>query len=188
MDRPRNDYEIKMSNLTKKQIHMAKVNAIRRAETLGKKQFITALKFNGYIEYLIEDSKNINTINQLQLIKRKLDSIDDCHLLRRGLINSYRTNKILALFNTSLNQTVVMTIRASKKASEVSCSEVLDIIKKDKDTYELILNSFIKVNELRNILIITNNLKKLDIHQEYQADLMKYRTKEIELLEKSLTE
>jgi hypothetical protein len=188
MNKSENDHKVTTSNLTKKQLHMAKVNVIRRARTLGKKQFITALKFNGYIDSLIEGNKNVNTINQLKLIKAKLESIEDHILLRLGVINTYRTNKILALFNTSLNQTVVMTIKASKKTSTITCSEVLDIIKKDKDTYELILNSFIKMNEIKNILIVINNLKKIDVHHEYTADLVKYRIKEMELLGKALTE
>lgn len=188
MDKSENEYNVAMSNLTKRQLHMTKVNITRKAKTLGKKQFITALKFNGYVDSLIEKNKNVNTINQLKLIKAKLESIEDRKLLHYGAINTYRTNKILALFNTSLNQTVVMKIRAAKKTSTATCSEVLDIIKKDKDTYELILNSLIKINECRNIARMANTLKELDIHHEYTHDLFKYRRKEMELLEKALTD
>lgn len=189
MDKSENEHKLVMSNLTKKQLHMTKVNIIRKAKTQGKKQFITALKFKGYIDFLIKENKNVNADNQLKLIKAKLESIEDSKLLCRGVINTYRTNKILALFNTSLNQTVVMTIQASKKTSTTTtCSDVLGVIKKDKDTYELILNSFIKMNECRSLIRMVNTLKKLDIHHEYTDDLIKYHRKEMELLEKALTD
>lgn len=188
MNTSENEHKVETPKFTKKQIHMGKVNIIRMSKTTGKKQFITALKFSGYIDYLIEKEKNIKIINYLKLIKEKLESIEDHKLLRHSAINTYRTNKILALFNTSLNQTVVMTIKKSKIPSVVTCKEVLDIIEKDKEAYELILNSFIKVNEIGNTLKIIKNLKHLNIHHEYTANLIEQHAKEMELLEKNLTD
>lgn len=188
MNLPENEHKVEIPDFTKKQLHMVKVNIIRMSKTEGKKQFITALKFSGYINYLIQKEKNSKVVNYLKLMEAKLESIEDRELLIQGGINTYRTNKILALFNTSLNQTVVMKIKKSKNPSKLTCREVLDIVKKDKDTYELILNSFIKVNEIRNTLRLIKNLKHLNVHHEYTANLIEQRAKEMELLEKELTD
>src|SRR5699024_7078751 len=114
MNLPENEHKVEIPDFTKKQLHMVKVNIIRMSKTEGKKQFITALKFSGYINYLIQKEKNSKVVNYLKLMEAKLESIEDRELLIQGGINTYRTNKILALFNTSLNQTVVMKIKKSK--------------------------------------------------------------------------
>lgn len=188
MNTGKDDDKVKIANYTKKQLHMYKTNVMRKAKTYGKWQFIMALKFDNYINYLIKNEKNTRVNSGYKLIKEKLESIEDRKLLHEGEINTYRTNKILALFNTSLNQTEVMTIKKSETPSTLTCREVLDIINKDKDAYELILNSFIKLQQAGHMIKIAKTLIDLDTQNRYKIDLLKEGLKEFELIKKNLTD